>query len=100
MEVELWEAVLLDPERLERGLNAYLEAEKEARVFTNRIAEVDRKGAAYQDMVADGLMEKEELRTKLDALSRQKGGTKVDGGASAQDPRAPAIAREDPRPLP
>ena len=80
----MWEAVkavLLDPERLERGLNAYLEAEtkrdggdpeKEARVFTNKIAEVDRKRAAYQDLVADGLMEREELRAKLHALSRQK----------------------------
>jgi hypothetical protein len=78
----VWEAVkavLLDPERLERGLDAFLEAEKEksggdpekeARVFTNKIAEVDRKRAAYQDMVADGLMEREELRAKLDALSR------------------------------
>ncbi len=73
--------MLLDPERLERGLDAFLEAEKEkaggdpekeARVFTNKIAEVDRKRAAYQDMVADGLMEREELRAKLDALSRQK----------------------------
>jgi predicted nucleic acid-binding Zn-ribbon protein len=80
----VWEAVkagLLDPERLERGLNAYLEAEKEkdggdpekeAQVFTNRIAEVDRKRAAYQDLVAEGLMEREELRAKLDALSHQK----------------------------
>ncbi|MFL6057532.1 MAG: hypothetical protein ACJ732_01325 [Rubrobacteraceae bacterium] len=84
IEAEVWEAVkavLLDPGRLERGLDAYLEAEterdggnpeKEARVFTNRIAEVDRKRAAYQDLVADGLMEREELRAKLDALSRQK----------------------------
>ena len=84
IEAEVWEAVkgvLLDPERLERGLNAYLEAEKEkdggdpekeARVFTDRIAEVDRKRAAYQDLVADGLMEREELRAKLDALSHQK----------------------------
>jgi hypothetical protein len=31
--------------------------EKEARVFTNRIAEVDRKRAAYQDLVAVGLIE-------------------------------------------
>jgi vacuolar-type H+-ATPase subunit I/STV1 len=80
----VWEAVkgvLLDPDRLERGLNAYLEsekekdggdAEKEARVFTDRIAEVDRKRSAYQDLVADGLMEREELRAKLDALSHQK----------------------------
>jgi site-specific DNA recombinase len=84
IEAEVWEAVkavLLDPERLERGLDDFLEAEKEkaggdpekeARVFTNRIAEVDRKRAAYQDLVADGLMEREELRSKLDALSRQK----------------------------
>jgi DNA repair exonuclease SbcCD ATPase subunit len=41
-------------------------------VFTNRIAEVDRKRAAYQDLAADGVMEREELRSKLDALSRQK----------------------------
>jgi hypothetical protein len=70
----VWEAVkavLLDPERLEQGLNAYLEAEtesdggnpeKEARVFTNSIAEADRKRAAYQDLAADGLMEREGLR--------------------------------------
>jgi hypothetical protein len=68
IEVEVWEAVkavLLDPGRLERGLDAYLEAEKEkaggdpekeARVFTSRIAEVDRKRASYQDLVADGLI--------------------------------------------
>ena len=29
IEDEVWEAVLLDPERLERGLNAYLKAEVE-----------------------------------------------------------------------
>ena len=46
--------------------------EEEAVVFTNRIAEVDRKRAAYQDLVAHGLMEREDLRAKLDALSRQK----------------------------
>jgi chromosome segregation ATPase len=80
----VWEAVkavLLDPGRLERGLDAYLEAEqekaggdpeKEERVFTSRIAEVDRERPSYQDLVADGLMEREELRAKLDALSHQK----------------------------
>ena len=45
-------------------------------MFTNRIAEVDRKRAAYQDLAADGLMEREELRSKLDALSRQKAAAK------------------------
>lgn len=49
-----------------------VDPEKEARVFMSRIAEVDRKRAAYQDLAADGLMEREELRAKLDALSRQK----------------------------
>src|SRR5215204_371897 len=84
IEDEVWEAVkavLLDPERLERGLNAYLKAEaekdggdpeEEARVLINRLAEVDRKRTAYQDLVADGLMDKRELRARLDALSRQK----------------------------
>jgi hypothetical protein len=38
----------------------------------NRMAEVDRKRTAYQDLVADGLMDKEELRARLEALSRQK----------------------------
>jgi site-specific DNA recombinase len=88
IEAEVWEAVkavLLDPERLERGLDAYLAAEKEkdgedpekeARVFTNSITEADRKRAAYQDLAADGLMEREELRAKLDALSRQNAAAK------------------------
>ena len=49
-----------------------VDPEKEARVFMSRIAEVNRKRAAYQDLAADGLMEREELRAKLDALSRQK----------------------------
>lgn len=68
---------VLDPERLERGLDAYLEAErkrdeddpeKEAQALTSRIAEIDRKRTAYQDLAADGLMKREELRAKLDAL--------------------------------
>jgi uncharacterized NAD(P)/FAD-binding protein YdhS len=32
----------------------------------------DRKKAAYQDLVTNGLMEREELRSKLDALSCQR----------------------------
>ena len=35
-----------------------------------RILESDRRRAAFQDLAADGLMEREELRAKLDALSR------------------------------
>jgi site-specific DNA recombinase len=88
IEAEVWEAVkavLLDPERLERALDAYLEAEKEktegdpereAQALTNRMAEIDCKRAVYQDLAADGLMEREELRAKLDALSRHKAAAK------------------------
>ena len=70
-----------------------VDPEKEARVFMSRIAEVDRKRAAYQDLVdgryrkgsrsarspgTSGYLfpsqprEREELWAKLDALSRQK----------------------------
>jgi hypothetical protein len=80
----VWKAVktvLLDLERLERGLDAYLAAEKEkdvgdpeeeTRALTIRIAEADHRRAAYQDLVADGLIERDELRAKLDALRRLK----------------------------
>jgi chromosome segregation ATPase len=40
------------------------------------MAEIDRKRAVYQDLAADDLMEREELRAKLDALSRQKAAAK------------------------
>lgn len=53
--------------------------EKEARVFMNSIAEADRKRSAYQDLVADGLMDREELRPKLDGPLTPEGGGK--GGA-------------------
>lgn len=86
IEVEVWEAVkavLLGPgawsaaptptsrpRRKKRG-----DPEKEARVFANTIAEVDRKRAAYQDLVAeDGLDMVEERRRKVRELrlSREK----------------------------
>jgi hypothetical protein len=46
--------------------------EGEARALTSRIAEAERRRAAFQDLAADGLVEREELRAKLDALSRVK----------------------------
>ena len=84
IEEEVWEAVkavLLDPERLERGLNAYLKAEaekdggdpeEEARVLINRMAEVDRKRTAYQDLVADGLRSSERGSKPSRAKRRQR----------------------------
>jgi hypothetical protein len=112
----VWKAVktvLLDLERLERGLDAYLAAEKEkdvgdpeeeTRALTIRIAEADHRRAAYQDLVADGLIERDELRAKLDALRRLKAaaeeGAYRAGGTLAEGARARAVARESARPLP
>jgi hypothetical protein len=39
--------------------------------LTNRMAEVDRKRVAHQDLATDGLTEREELRAMLDALLRE-----------------------------
>jgi hypothetical protein len=45
----------------------------------NSIAEADCKRSAYQDLVADGLTDREELRAELDGPLTPEGGGK--GGA-------------------
>ena len=66
--------LLRDPERLRVGLDAVIEAERtggrgdperEARSWLDRLAELDRKRARFQDMAAEGLIRFEELRAKL-----------------------------------
>jgi hypothetical protein len=76
----VWEGVseiLADPERLRRGLQKMLESEQEAsavdhegeaHVWRDKLSEVGQKRAKFQELAADGLMTKEELRSKLDAL--------------------------------
>ena len=104
----MWEAVkavLLDPERLERGLDAFLEAEKEkaggdpekeARVFTNKIAEVDRKRAATRIWWPTALWRERgtpgEARRPLASEGSSGGGAQCAGAAPERDPGAPAIA--------
>jgi site-specific DNA recombinase len=76
----VWEGVsevLGEPERLRRGLQRMLEKEKEAsavdregeaHVWQEKLSKIGRKRASFQELAADGLMTREELRSKLDNL--------------------------------
>jgi site-specific DNA recombinase len=81
VEAEVWEEVcswLKNPERLRAGLETYVEQEHrgnpedEMRLWGKRLAEVDAKRSRYQDMAAEGLIDFDELRTKLDALEADR----------------------------
>jgi site-specific DNA recombinase len=77
----VWEGVseiLGEPERLRRGLQKMLEREQEAsavdhegeaHLWQEKLSEIGRKRANFQELAAEGLMTKEELRSKLDALA-------------------------------
>jgi site-specific DNA recombinase len=77
----VWEGVseiLGEPERLRRGLQKMLEREQEAstvdhegeaHVWREKLSEIGRKRANFQELAAEGLMTKEELRSKLDTLA-------------------------------
>jgi capsule polysaccharide export protein KpsE/RkpR len=45
-----------------------LDHEGEAHVWREKLSEVGRKRANFQELAVEGLMTKEELRSKLDAL--------------------------------
>jgi hypothetical protein len=76
----VWEGVseiLGEPERLKRGLQVMFEKEQEtsavdlaeeAHVWREKLSEIGRKRANFQELAAEGLMTKEELRSKLDTL--------------------------------
>ena len=80
LEARVWSGVseiLKDPERLRAGLNHMIEQErrgvhgnpaKEAERWLEKISEASRKRARYQEMAAEGLVDFEELRTRLAAL--------------------------------
>jgi site-specific DNA recombinase len=80
LEARVWEAIsafLKDPDQLRAGLNAMLDLERssmrgdpkeETRVWADKLAEVDRKRARYQEMAAADLISFEELRSKLAEL--------------------------------
>jgi site-specific DNA recombinase len=76
----VWEGVseiLAEPERLKRGLQKMLAREKEVsavdhegemHIWQEKLSEVRRKRTNFQELAAEGLMTKEELRSKLDTL--------------------------------
>ncbi len=84
VEPQVWEFVsdlLKEPERLRVGLQKMIERKREAmrgdpdqeaKAWADKLAEVERKRARFQDMTADGLIEFDELRTKLAALEETR----------------------------
>ena len=88
LEARTWEAaseILKDPERLRVGLDEMIERERggrggrdrgdlaaEARTWTDKLAEVGRKRDGYLDLAADGIIGRDELRTKLVALEETR----------------------------
>ena len=77
VEAEVWEEVsslLKVPERLHADIERYIEQEhrgdpkREMRVWAKRLADVDAKRSRYQDITAEGLIDFDELKAKLDAL--------------------------------
>jgi site-specific DNA recombinase len=81
VETEVWEEVsslLKEPERLRVGIERYIEQEqrgdpeREIRAWTKRAADLDAKRSRYQDMAAEGLIDFDELRSKLSALEADR----------------------------
>jgi site-specific DNA recombinase len=84
LEPEVWAFVsnlLKSPELLREGLQKWIEDERkalrgnparEAEMWSNKLAEAQRKRSAYQDQQAEGLITLDELRTKLAALEETR----------------------------
>ena len=84
MESQVWELVsdiMKDPEQLSDDLQRMIEQEREglygdpeqeAKVWTEKLAEVERMRSGYQDLAAKGLMTFEELGEKLQDLEETR----------------------------
>jgi len=73
--------LLEDPERIHVGFEQMIEEERgslhgdpdrEARVWLQKLSEIDRKRSSYQDMATEGLITFEELRAKLAELEETR----------------------------
>jgi site-specific DNA recombinase len=73
--------LLKDPEQLRADLDTMIEREREiarddpereAKVWLNKLAEVERKRSRFQDMAAESLITFDELREKLAALGETR----------------------------
>jgi hypothetical protein len=84
LELAVWGLVsglLKKPERIREGLEQLIEEEsrgqggdplREQKAWLEKLAEVDRGRARFQDMAADGLIDFDELREKLAALEETR----------------------------
>jgi site-specific DNA recombinase len=84
LEGRIWEAIcaiLKDPERLRADLDAMIEQERsgwrgdpdrEAKLWADKLAEVNRKRARYQEMAASDLITLDELRSRLAELEETR----------------------------
>ena len=80
LEEEVWQEVrglLRDPERLRAGMDTVIEMHRSAqrvspaveeKAWLDKLADVDRKRARYQEMAAEELITFDELREKLASL--------------------------------
>ena len=74
-------SLLTDPERLRADLDAMIEQERadmrgdperETKAWLDKLAEAERKRSGYLDLAAEGIMDREELRTKLATLEETR----------------------------
>jgi hypothetical protein len=84
LEAKVWKyvrGVLTQPERLRAGLEKYIEEqrnlirgdpEREAKAWLQKLTEVDRKRAKYQEMAAEELIGFDELRERLPQLDEMR----------------------------
>ena len=84
LEPRIWgfvSGLLLDPEKLRRGLQAMIEREEgssrgdprqELELWHERLREAERMRSGYQDLTARGLLTHEELGSKLAALEETR----------------------------
>jgi DNA repair exonuclease SbcCD ATPase subunit len=84
LESEVWQAVssyIKNPERLRADIERAIELMRqevrgdpslEAKAWADKLAEVERKRSGYLDLAAEGLMDRDELRTKLAALEETR----------------------------
>ncbi len=84
LESEVWEhvsSIMKDPEQLRDDLERMIDLkreglrrdpEEEAKAWLEKLSEVNRRRAAFQDMAAEALITFEELRVKLAGLEETR----------------------------
>lgn len=94
----MWKFVsglLKDPERIRAGMerlidqeraSGHADPEREAKAWLEKLAEVDRQRVRTQDLAVEGLLSRDELRTKLTQLAEVRGMAERELGALQDRP--------------